>query len=159
MGVKWIELVFRQRSISQSKLYRDVVKPAGREAAIEMPQSWNDHSDDRDVDIEPRLIEDEEVNVLILSDRGVKREFAAVPALLAVSGLHHYLIREGLQRHDGGGLRVRRGGPTENHQCSQHGNARLDQDSVLLPSRARRGGSILPQDLQEFSNVLRFVFT
>ncbi len=44
-----------------------------------------------------RLIEDEEVNVLILSDRGVKREFAAVPSLLAVSGLHHYLIREGLR--------------------------------------------------------------
>jgi len=44
-----------------------------------------------------RMIEDEEVNVLILSDRGVNREFAAVPALLAVSGLHHYLIREGLR--------------------------------------------------------------
>jgi glutamate synthase (ferredoxin) len=44
-----------------------------------------------------RMIEDEEVNVLVLSDRGVSREFAAVPALLAVSGLHHYLIREGLR--------------------------------------------------------------
>ena len=44
-----------------------------------------------------RLIEDEEVNILVLSDRGVAREFAAVPALLAVSGLHHYLIREGLR--------------------------------------------------------------
>ncbi|MGB8327430.1 MAG: glutamate synthase large subunit [Steroidobacteraceae bacterium] len=44
-----------------------------------------------------RMIEDEEVNVLVLSDRGVNREFAAVPALLAVSGLHHYLIREGLR--------------------------------------------------------------
>ncbi|MFO1425424.1 MAG: glutamate synthase large subunit [Steroidobacteraceae bacterium] len=28
---------------------------------------------------------------------GVNREFAAIPALLAVSGLHHYLIREGLR--------------------------------------------------------------
>jgi glutamate synthase domain-containing protein 2/glutamate synthase domain-containing protein 1/glutamate synthase domain-containing protein 3 len=44
-----------------------------------------------------RLIEDEEVNILVLSDRGVSREFAAVPALLAVSALHHYLIREGLR--------------------------------------------------------------
>ncbi len=44
-----------------------------------------------------RLIEDEEVKILILSDRGVNREFAAIPALLAVSGLHHYLIREGLR--------------------------------------------------------------
>jgi glutamate synthase domain-containing protein 2/glutamate synthase domain-containing protein 1/glutamate synthase domain-containing protein 3 len=44
-----------------------------------------------------RMVEDEEVNVLILSDRGVNRDFAAVPSLLAVSALHHYLIREGLR--------------------------------------------------------------
>ena len=44
-----------------------------------------------------RLIEDEEVNILILSDRGVNREQVAIPALLAVSALHHYLIREGLR--------------------------------------------------------------
>ncbi len=44
-----------------------------------------------------RMIEEEEVNVLILSDRGVTREFAPIPSLLAVAGLHHYLIREGLR--------------------------------------------------------------
>ncbi|RCX20532.1 glutamate synthase (ferredoxin) [Fontibacillus phaseoli] len=33
-------------------------------------------------------------NVLILSDRGVDAENAAIPALLAVSSLHHHLIRE-----------------------------------------------------------------
>ena len=44
-----------------------------------------------------RLIEEEEINILILSDRGVNRDYAAVPALLAVAGLHHYLIREGLR--------------------------------------------------------------
>jgi glutamate synthase (ferredoxin) len=44
-----------------------------------------------------RLVEEDEVNILILSDRGVSREEAAVPALLAVSGLHHHLIREGLR--------------------------------------------------------------
>jgi glutamate synthase (ferredoxin) len=44
-----------------------------------------------------RMVEDEEVNILILSDRGVNRDFAAVPSLLAVSALHHYLIREGLR--------------------------------------------------------------
>ncbi|MDD3178916.1 MAG: glutamate synthase large subunit [Opitutaceae bacterium] len=44
-----------------------------------------------------RLIEEEEVNVILLSDRGVTRDFAPVPALLAVAGLHHYLIREGLR--------------------------------------------------------------
>src|SRR5262245_944180 len=35
------------------------------------------------------------VNLLILSDRGVDGEMAPIPALLAVSGVHHHLIREG----------------------------------------------------------------
>ncbi|MNU52546.1 Ferredoxin-dependent glutamate synthase 1 [compost metagenome] len=33
-------------------------------------------------------------NILILSDRGVNEENAAIPSLLAVSSLHHYLIRK-----------------------------------------------------------------
>ncbi|RME44391.1 MAG: glutamate synthase subunit alpha, partial [Chloroflexi bacterium] len=37
----------------------------------------------------------EGVNILILSDRGVDREHTPIPALLAVAGLHHHLIREG----------------------------------------------------------------
>ena len=34
-------------------------------------------------------------NILVLSDRGVDRDRVAVPALLALSGLHHHLIRTG----------------------------------------------------------------
>lgn len=37
----------------------------------------------------------EGVNVLILSDRGVDSDLAAIPALLACAGLHHHLIRNG----------------------------------------------------------------
>ena len=33
--------------------------------------------------------------ILILSDRGISKERAAVPALLAVAGLHHHLIKNG----------------------------------------------------------------
>jgi glutamate synthase (NADPH/NADH) large chain len=44
-----------------------------------------------------RMVEDEEVTILILSDRGVTKDFAPIPALLAVAGLHHFLIREGLR--------------------------------------------------------------
>ena len=33
-------------------------------------------------------------NILILSDRGVSKDQAAIPALLASAGLHHYLIKE-----------------------------------------------------------------
>jgi glutamate synthase (NADPH/NADH) large chain len=36
-------------------------------------------------------------NILVLSDRGVNREMAAIPSLLALSGLHHYLIRKKLR--------------------------------------------------------------
>jgi glutamate synthase (ferredoxin) len=36
-------------------------------------------------------------NVIILSDRGIDAEHAAIPALLATSGLHHHLIRQGLR--------------------------------------------------------------
>ncbi len=35
------------------------------------------------------------VNLLILSDRGVDKNRAPIPALLAVAGLHHHLIRTG----------------------------------------------------------------
>jgi glutamate synthase (ferredoxin) len=44
-----------------------------------------------------RMIETENINVLILSDRGLNHGYAAIPSLLAVSSLHHYLVREGLR--------------------------------------------------------------
>src|SRR5215813_11721967 len=66
--MKRIELVFRQRFVAQSELDRNIVKPAGREPAIEMSQSGNDHSDDRNADVGPRLIEDEEIESLALGE-------------------------------------------------------------------------------------------
>ena len=39
----------------------------------------------------------DDVNIIILSDRGVAPNRAGIPALLAVSGLHHHLIREGVR--------------------------------------------------------------
>jgi len=38
---------------------------------------------------------EEKISVIILSDRGVDRCHAPIPALLAVSAVHHHLIREG----------------------------------------------------------------
>ncbi len=40
-------------------------------------------------------------NLLILSDRGVDAENAAIPSLLACAGLHHHLVREGLRTRAG----------------------------------------------------------
>ncbi|MEA3335461.1 MAG: glutamate synthase large subunit [Chloroflexota bacterium] len=53
------------------------------------------------------------VNILILSDRGVSRELAPIPALLALSGLHHHLIREELRTQVA--LVVESGEPREVH--------------------------------------------
>ncbi len=56
------------------------------------------------------------VSILILSDRGVDREQAPIPALLAVSGLHHHLIREGTRTRVG--LVIETGEPREVHHFS-----------------------------------------
>jgi glutamate synthase (ferredoxin) len=55
-------------------------------------------------------------NLLILSDRGVDHEMAPIPALLAVSGLHHHLIREGSRTRVG--LVLESGEPREVHHYS-----------------------------------------
>src|ERR1700732_1058885 len=77
MGVNRIELVFLERPVAQSELYRNIVKPARRETAIEMPQSRNDHSDDRDLDVGARLIEDEEVEARLLGEAHACRHLLA----------------------------------------------------------------------------------
>ncbi|HIP71241.1 MAG TPA: glutamate synthase subunit alpha, partial [Anaerolineae bacterium] len=55
----------------------------------------------------------EGANLLILSDRGVCREQAAIPALLAAAGLHHHLVRQGTRTQVS--LIVESGEPREVH--------------------------------------------
>jgi glutamate synthase (ferredoxin) len=52
--------------------------------------------------------------IVIISDRGLDQEHAPIPALLAVAGLHHHLIREGTRTKVG--LVVESGEPREVHQ-------------------------------------------
>jgi hypothetical protein len=66
--MKRVELLFRKRAVSPSKLDRDVIKSTGREAAIEIPQTRNGHSDDRDLDTGARLSEDGEIEAGALGD-------------------------------------------------------------------------------------------
>src|ERR1700733_15446273 len=68
VGVNRIELVFLEGTVTQSELYRHIVKPAAREAPIEMTQSRNDHPDDRRLDVGTRLIEDEEIEARLLRE-------------------------------------------------------------------------------------------
>ncbi len=44
---------------------------------------------------------EEGVAILVLSDRGVNYDSIAIPSLLAVSNVHHHLIREGTRTHCG----------------------------------------------------------
>ncbi len=53
------------------------------------------------------------VNIIILSDRDTNKDNAAIPALLAVSGLHHHLIREGTRTRVG--IVLESGEPREVH--------------------------------------------
>jgi glutamate synthase (ferredoxin) len=53
------------------------------------------------------------VNIIILSDRGVSKDKAPIPALLAVAGLHHHLIRQGTRTRVG--LVLESGEPREVH--------------------------------------------
>ena len=53
------------------------------------------------------------ISILILSDRGVNPETAPIPALLAVAGLHHHLIRTGTRTRVG--LVLESGEPREVH--------------------------------------------
>jgi Glutamate synthase domain 2 len=55
----------------------------------------------------------EGANIIILSDRGVNEEFAAVPALLASSGLHHQLIKQEIRTNVG--IVLESGDPREVH--------------------------------------------
>ncbi len=52
-------------------------------------------------------------NILILTDRGVCAERIAIPALLALSAIHHHLVREGLRT--AAGLVVETGSAREVH--------------------------------------------
>ena len=51
--------------------------------------------------------------VLVLSDRGVNRDYAPIPSLLAVSAVHHHLIREGTRVKVG--IVLETGEPRETH--------------------------------------------
>src|SRR5581483_9736933 len=53
------------------------------------------------------------VNILILSDRNVSAARAPIPALLAVSAVHHHLVRNGTRLQTG--LVVESGEPREVH--------------------------------------------
>lgn len=64
------------------------------------PDSTKLHGEDLEIALEALFRKADEaiiegVNILVLSDRDISTDKAAIPALLACSGLHHHLIRNG----------------------------------------------------------------
>ncbi len=57
-----------------------------------------------------------QVNVVVLSDRGASGDWAPIPSLLAVAGVHHHLIRQGTRTQVG--LVLESGEPREVHHFS-----------------------------------------
>src|SRR4051812_22768050 len=55
-------------------------------------------------------------NILIVSDRQASRDRVPIPALLAVAGVHHHLVREGTRLQTG--LAVESGEPREAHHIA-----------------------------------------
>src|SRR5438105_1162907 len=55
-------------------------------------------------------------NIIILSDRGADRDRAPIPSLLATSGVHHHLVREGTRTRCA--LVVETGDAREVHHCA-----------------------------------------
>ena len=71
------------RSVTLPMLYRPEEEGLGLEYALEALQEQASQA-----------VRDG-ATILILSDRGVTREFAPIPSLLATAGVHHHLVREG----------------------------------------------------------------
>ncbi|KAB7705657.1 glutamate synthase large subunit [Bacillus aerolatus] len=71
----------------QSKTFSTLFEVEYEETALEKALNELFHSVDRAVK--------DGVSLIILSDQHVNKELAAIPSLLAVSGLHHHLVRRG----------------------------------------------------------------
>jgi hypothetical protein len=56
-----IEIGFPRRPLAQAKSERHLIEAAGSETAVKMPQPWNDHPDDGDLDVRTCLVEDKKI--------------------------------------------------------------------------------------------------
>jgi glutamate synthase (ferredoxin) len=92
------------KSVTLPTLFRVAEGPAGLEKAM----------DELCAKVSQAIRED--YNVVVLSDRGVGPQWAPLPSLLAVAGVHHHLIREGTRTRVG--LVLESGEPREVHHYS-----------------------------------------
>jgi glutamate synthase domain-containing protein 2/glutamate synthase domain-containing protein 1/glutamate synthase domain-containing protein 3 len=88
------------------------------------------------------------VNILILSDRRVSAERAAVPSLLAVAAVHHHLVRAGTRLQ--AGLVLESGEPREIHHFATligYGAAAINPYVMFESLAELHASGRLPEDL------------
>jgi glutamate synthase (NADPH/NADH) large chain len=96
------------------------------------------------------------INIIILSDRAVAPDRVAIPALLAVAGVHHHLIREGLRTSVG--LVVETGDAREvHHFCALagYGAEAINPYLAFETLSAMKAG--FPEEVDDEEIVHRFI--
>ncbi len=86
--------------------------------------------------------------ILVLSDRDVDARHVAIPALLATSGVHHHLVREGTRTHCG--LVVESGEPREVQHfalLTGYGAGAVNPYLALATLHQMQAEGILPADI------------
>ncbi|MDH4200897.1 MAG: glutamate synthase large subunit, partial [Spirochaetia bacterium] len=95
-------------------------------------------------------------NVIILSDRAVSKDRVAIPALLACSGVHHHLIREGMRTS--AGLVVDTGSAREVHHFALLAGYGAEAVCPWLAYETIASmASLLPEDLTTREAIKRFI--
>jgi glutamate synthase (NADPH/NADH) large chain len=95
-------------------------------------------------------------NIIILSDRAVSGERVPLPALLATSATHHYLIRRGLRTSVG--LVVESGEPREVHQfCTLAGYGAEAINPYLAFETLESMVSELEEEVTPYEAVKRYI--
>src|SRR5689334_11496891 len=79
-----VELALRYRAVAKSDLDGNIVQPAGREAAVEVPQRGNDYSDNGHPDVGAGLVQNKEIEALSLDEFDAGKHLRSVIELAEI---------------------------------------------------------------------------
>ncbi|HEX8463792.1 MAG TPA: glutamate synthase central domain-containing protein, partial [Abditibacterium sp.] len=94
-------------------------------------------------------------SILIISDRGVGREVAPIPALLAVAAVHHHLIREGLRTRCS--IIAESGEPRDSHHFAcliGYGAAAVNPYLALETAQAQSDPELVEKAVANFKKAI-----
>ena len=93
---------------------------------------------------------DDGANIIVLSDRGVDRDHAPIPSLLATAGIHHHLVRAGTRTRVG--LVVETGEPREISQFALligYGTGAVNPYLAYETLRDMRAQGVFPESMDD----------